>query len=344
MVKRRLLVAAAFLLAAFSVQAQTGGAGGAPSAPDPFALQTTAVFDCASEGGLTWNCNEPFTDTGGKTVRNLTINTGIRNLVLIIAGQSNREAEAPSAYSPTNASAIDNFNVQNGAIYAYSDPPLGSSYIATGAPTGGPGHLGGRIADKFISGGQFDRVIAVPVAIGGSIVAQWATGGPLANRLCGAIARLKARGIVPGTNVTFAIEWGQGESDNGVTSQANYTSSLNNVISNVGSCGFTGRWFVAEETWIVGTTSATIQAAQAAVINNTTVFVSGNIDSLNATNRVSDNTHLNDTGIAAAATLIYNAMHASGAPFLWQPSFAANDNWLAVDGCNDNTLDLCKAM
>jgi hypothetical protein len=26
-------------------------------------------------------------------------------------------------------------------------------------------------------------------------------------------------------------------------------------------------------------------------------------------------THLNDTGAAAAATLVYNAMHASGAPF-----------------------------
>jgi hypothetical protein len=41
----------------------------------------------------------------------------------------------------------------------------------------------------------------------------------------------------------------------------------------------------------------------------------GNIDSLNATNRIADNTHLNDTGAAAAATLVYNAMHASGAPF-----------------------------
>jgi hypothetical protein len=37
-------------------------------------------------------------------------------------------------------------------------------------------------------------------------------------------------------------------------------------------------------------------------------------DTLNATNRLADNTHLNDTGAAAAALLVYNAMHASGAP------------------------------
>jgi hypothetical protein len=37
--------------------------------------------------------------------------------------------------------------------------------------------------------------------------------------------------------------------------------------------------------------------------------------SLNARGGLSDNTHLNDTGIAAAATLISNAMRASGAPF-----------------------------
>lgn len=33
-----------------------------------------------------------------------------------------------------------------------------------------------------------------------------------------------------------------------------------------------------------------------------------------------------------------------GQAFLWQPPFASNDNWQAMDGCNDNTSDLCKAM
>lgn len=44
-------------------------------------------------------------------------------------------------------------------------------------------------------------------------------------------------------------------------------------------------------------------------------WAGANADSLNATNRQTDNTHFNDTGMASLATLIYNAMHASGAPY-----------------------------
>lgn len=62
-------------------------------------------------------------------------------------------------------------------------------------------------------------------------------------------------------------------------------------------------------------TSATIQAAQAAVVDNVVTFQSGNIDTLTTGNRQTDGTHLNDAGAAGAATLIYNAMRASGAPF-----------------------------
>lgn len=342
---RRVLVAALLYLS-LALGALAGGAGGnGGGGPDPFALQFTGVYDCASEGGFTFNCNEAYNVTFGRTPRNLTINTGIRNLVLISAGQSNRQSEAPSAYTQTNPNAIDNFNIQDGAIYPYVDPALGTGYIATGIPTGGPGSVASRVADKFISGGQFDRVIAVPVAIGGSMVADWATGGRLANRLCVTMRRLAARGITPSTtNVTFGIEWGQGESENGVTSQATYTTLLNQVISNAAACGFVGRWFVSIETWNAGNVWAPVQAAQTAIVNGTTIFQSANADSLNATNRVSDNIHFNDTGIAALATLIYNAMHATGAPFLYQPPFAANDDWQALEGCNDNTRDLCKAM
>ena len=58
-----------------------------------------------------------------------------------------------------------------------------------------------------------------------------------------------------------------------------------------------------------------MQAAQVALANGTTVFAGGDLDTLNATNRQADNTHFNDTGAAAAATLIWNAMHASGSPY-----------------------------
>jgi hypothetical protein len=50
-------------------------------------------------------------------------------------------------------------------------------------------------------------------------------------------------------------------------------------------------------------------------VNGTTVFQSGDIDTLTAASRQGDNVHLNDAGAASAATLIYNAMHASGGVF-----------------------------
>lgn len=262
--------------------------------------------------------NAGYQATGGKTVRSATINTGIRNLVLIVAGQSNYQNVAPSAYTPTNASAIDNFNVYDGGMYAAADPLLGASWMYTTLGQSGsnpsPGNIGTRVADLLITNGKFDRVILVPVAIGGTSVSMWATGS-LSNRITTAMARLESRGIVPGmTNVTFAVIWGQGESDSG-TSQADYTSRLNTVISNAAAAGFSGRWFINKQTWLAGTTNATVQAAQDAMPNGSTIFAGANADSLNATNRYADNTHFNDTGIAALATLVYNAMHASGAPY-----------------------------
>lgn len=279
---------------------------------DPFPLGENFRSDQA------WQNNGGYRSTAGKTVRSLTINTGIRNLVLIVAGQSNYQNVANTAYTPTNGSALDNFNVYDGGMYAAADPLLGASWTYTTLGVGGtnpsPGNIGTRVGDLLITNGKFDRVILVPVAIGGTAVADWATGA-VSNRIPTAMARLASRGITPATTgVTFAVIWGQGESDAG-TGQATYTSRLNTVISNAASAGFSGRWFINKQTWIGGVVDTNTQAAQVAMPNGSTIFAGADADSLNATNRYSDNTHFNDTGMAALATLVYNAMHASGAPY-----------------------------
>lgn len=320
---------AVFLVALFFsfVASAQSGVGGAASSPNPYAQPSNGVFVCFGEpsagaGSHTFNCNEPFNDTFGRTPRNLVINTGIRNLVLIVAGQSNRQAVAATPYVPTNASAVDNFNIMDGAIYPYVDPPLGSSYMLTAIPGGGPGHVGGRIADKFITNGIFDRVIVVPIGIGGSVIADWATGGRLQDKFCVTMARLAARGITPATtNVTFAVDWGQGESDNGVTSQANYQTRFGQMYARLQACGFVGRFFISKESWLANTVDANIQSAQAALVNNPNgLYAGADADSIGSADRVIDvppsgTTHFKDSGNAALATLIYNAMHASGAPF-----------------------------
>ena len=284
------------------------------SQSDPFTIIEQNIY----QSPILWQSNHGYTDTGGKTVRNAAINTGVKNLVLIIDGQSLMGAGTPTAYTVTNSGAIDNFNFYDGSNYVYSDPPLGSTwaYLALGGslPTPSPGSLGGRIADKFITNGVFARVIVVPIAVGGTAIATHAT-GRLTDRIGVAIKRLASIGITPATtNVTFAILWGQGEGDSGTSTPA-YTSALQTVRANAVAAGFSGRFFVNKETWVGGVVTPAVQAAQTGVVDNSTFWAGADMDSLNATNRIADNTHLNDTGAAAAATLIYNAMHASGAPF-----------------------------
>ncbi|MCS3929595.1 hypothetical protein M2175_004626 [Bradyrhizobium elkanii] len=260
------------------------------SNPDPFVLNELGQ---ASTG--------MFKDTNGKTARAPGLNPAVSTLVLISAGQSNRTTLNPTSFTPTtNAAVIDNFSVYDGNTYNASGPLLGTQYV----PTQGPGNLMTRVGDKLVTAGKFARVILVPLAIGSTSVIDWSTGN-YADRIPCALRRLASRGIAPRANVAFAIEVGLGETD-GVSgmSSATWQSNFGVWFSNVAAAGFTGKWYVAQETWDGGAVSASVAAGQAAVVNGTTVFAGANADSLNASNRQPDNTHFNDTGADALATLI----------------------------------------
>lgn len=277
------------------------------SSPDPFILNDSIT----NANGLLVN-----RQTLGLTPRPQAFNSALRNLVLIGAGQSNYTTLIPTLYVPTNTAAIDNFNIYDGNSYPISGPLLGTEWDHSGGAPSGNGNVLARLVDKLIAGGNWDRIILVPIAVGGTTAADWAVGN-LADRFPCAMRRLASRGYVVGaTGLTFAITWGQGENDktNGTT-QIAYTAAMNTIMTNLLDAGFVGRFYVNQQTWISGTTSSAVAAAQAALPNGTTFFAGGNLDSLNASNRQSDNTHFNDTGADAAATLIYNAVHASGAPF-----------------------------
>lgn len=215
-----------------------------------------------------------------------------------------------TVYIPTNSSVVDNFNIYDGAAYEFGPTS------ALGCSGSGRGNSAPRIGDLLISNGKFDRVITVPIGIGSTPVSEWAAGS-CSDRVRVAMRRLAARGITPGTTgITFAMVWGQGEQDNlDATSQANYTSRLNAFIANSQADGFSGRFFINVESYVGGVTSSAVQAAQAAVVNNTTVFAGANWDSIGPSGRQIDNVHPNDVGASIGATAIYNAMVASGSPF-----------------------------
>jgi hypothetical protein len=269
--------------------------------PDPFLLTDLTIAGQA-----------PYRVTPAQ--RSITINPAQKTLVLLVAGQSNWTNITPTLYTPTNSSVVSQMNIYDGAFYGIADNMLGSSYYQG---TFGPGNISARVADLLVTNGSFNNVIVVNFAVGSTAIASWDVGGALYERGNVAMKRLAARGITPATTgVTFGYLWGQGETDKTAgTSQSAYTTSLNEVMAKLTASGFSGRFFICKETWIGGGVSSAVQAAQVAAVNGTTVFSGGDLDSLDATNRQADNTHFNDTGAAAAATIVYNAMHASGSPY-----------------------------
>lgn len=279
---------------------------GFASSPDPYVLRAFGASD--NFAGISWK------DTNGLSRRSPAIDPALKTLVLITSGQSLWANICPTLYIPVNAGVIDQMNIYDGALYGIGGPLLGSSYVAAL----GPGNITARLADLLVANGKFDRVIVVSTAIGSTTASMWADAtGDLYNRVPVAMARLADRGIVPGMpGVTFACIWGLGESDNHIgTSQAAFTASGVSFLSKLHSTGFKGRIFIPRESWILGATSNAIRAAQAALMNGTTVFSGGNLDSLTAASRQADNTHWNDLGAVSAALLVYNAVHATGSPY-----------------------------
>ena len=277
------------------------------SAPDPYVLD-----DLIAPG---------HNATGGLTPRSLVINPAFRTLVLVTSGQSLLCNTNPTLFTPANNTVIDNFNIYDGVAYPISGALLGAT---NSIPVGllGPGNLSARVADLLIASGIWNRVILVPIGVGGTFIVDWSAGHlstpGVGGRFGVAMRRLAARGIAPATTgVTFANLFGLGETDsaNG-TSSAAWQASFATLMANNVSAGFSGKTFVNLETLTAGATNSTIRAAQAAVVNGTTIFQGGDLDTLTGgTNRQVDGTHLTDSGAASAATLIYNAMHASGAPY-----------------------------
>jgi hypothetical protein len=278
--------------------AQRGGV----SAPDPFIIGEVFPF-------------VGVRDTNCCVARGDTFNSGQKNLALIVAGQSNCGNVNPTLFIPGSTSVIDEKNVYDGGSYNINGMMLGSANGGAN-PGAGPGNVSARLAQLFITNANFDHIVIGNVCIGSTVAADWATGST-SNRIAVMLKRFASRGITPATTSwTFAITWWQGESDNfNGTTSVSYQASMNTILTNAKNAGFTGRFFINEQTWNAGVTSATIQGAQTGLVDSVNFWLGGNIDTLNATNRNSDNTHLNDTGAAAAALLVYNAMHASGAPF-----------------------------
>lgn len=262
---------------------------GGGSRTDPFYLADAAKYGPA--GAVN-------SSAVGRTQRDPRIIAGEDTAVFIVAGQSHVGNYATGTFTPTNGSKLDNLNIIDGGVYAAADPALGTD--GTGA------HWPYRMADAMITAGMYDRVILVPIALNGTAVAEWAPGGAYSSKLTVAFARCAALSL-PVTGVI----WQLGEQDKILgTSQAAWEASFDAMVAAQVALGNNVPWFVVKSTMVTNAVSATIQAAQDAVLGGS-VYTGGNCDSLTGgTNRQGDGTHLTATGAAAMAALAKTAIDA----------------------------------
>ncbi len=271
-------------------------AGGAP--PGIYKI-TENVADLAS---LNWN-RQGFADTTGRTGASSAITGGEKTAVIIIPGQSNVANSRPSDYTVTQAKSHA-LNIYDGAVYVAKDPQLGADST--------DGSFAGILADKLIVAGTFTRVILVPIAMDGSQVQDWTPRGPYFQRLRVAYLRCRANGWVGNADVHMLVLLGIGETDNVLnTTQANWQAYFQEMKAGLDGYGFTGKYWVNKQSMSSNAVDATIQAAQAAVVDNVRVFACADVDSLTGgTNREADGTHLSDTGMTNMAELCKVALAA----------------------------------
>jgi hypothetical protein len=128
--------------------------------------------------------------------------------------------------------------------------------------------------------------------------------------------RLTALGVVPGSNLKMIVDWAQGPTDNIFeTSSGVWEQRFRQMVAGAKAAGFSGRWFVATDTWFVGKTSAFLQQAQVAVCDNMDIFPGFNSDSLDQSVRSDPAGHFSDAGAALVASGTLIAIQNSGPLF-----------------------------
>ncbi|NTG12684.1 sialate O-acetylesterase [Agrobacterium rhizogenes] len=239
-----------------------------------------------------------YSNLSGKTPSTPRLTSGANTAVLLVVGQSNAANYASaSLYAPTNATKIDNLSIVDGGTYRGSDPGLGC--------TGNLASWLFRSADLLINDSTFDRVILVPIAVGGTSITLWAPTGSLFSRISAAIARCSNVGLS-----VSAVAWQQGEADTSMA-QATYAGHLTSIISATRALGMPAPWFIGKSTYNGGVTSPTVRAACAEVVNNVDIFAGADTDTLTGTTyREPSLVHFNEAGINAAAGLWRDALEA----------------------------------
>lgn len=137
-----------------------------------------------------------------------------KTMIALVFGQSNAANNGKVPYTPRHASVL---NYYGGKLYIAKDPLFGNTNIGGSVWT----HLG----DMLIDSGLYDKVIFIPIAVGGSAIERWVS-GDCHEKLEKTLQELAAQHI----RVTHIL-WHQGETDNLLnTPAAKYKEQLGAIL------------------------------------------------------------------------------------------------------------------
>jgi hypothetical protein len=234
-----------------------------------------------------------FRDATGRTLISTDqFRTNSKLAVLLGVGASNiaNEGDPDGRYVP--ASGVFNFNFFDGRIYQARDPLLGATLDRSNVFT--------RVGARLVAAGLYERVLLVPIAHGGTFIAEWVPGGRMHPRLARTIKMLRRRGIA----VTHVL-WQQGEAE-ASTPSADPTDWANHFrdIASVVRDAFAGSiFFVAQCTICCNDPNEVIRAAQRSVVDPKHGILPGpDLDAIGREQRW-DDCHFSIAGLERAADL-----------------------------------------
>jgi hypothetical protein len=211
--------------------------------------------------------------------------------VFVTLGQSQTANAGEVTFAARDG--VLNLNPFDGKLYQARDPLLGCNDEQ--------GNFASRLGDLLVAEGLWDKVVLLPIGVGGSAVAEWAPGGVHHHRIAAAIGCLREARLRP-----TAVLWAQGEADAipGADGRR-YREKLRQVIDTFRTGGMDAPFHVAVSTFcnVTSDGNAVIRAAQRAVVAPAEgIFAGPDTDRLGIAYRY-DNCHFTDEGLWAVARL-----------------------------------------
>lgn len=225
--------------------------------------------------------------------------------IFLVCGQSNAANHGEGLFQPREE--VRTLNFMTLRSYVANDPLPGAS--------GSGGSIWSRLGDLLLEGGFFERVLFVPIAFGGTYVADWTTEGRTRRRLTLALSRLRKR--LGTAFLDFdAVFWQQGEAEANLTdiSAATYAANLGRAVMLLRSCGVFCPVFVAQSTVCNDPiphpfrNHAAIRAGQLGIVDISTGILRGPDTDLIGPSGRRDGCHFAEAGLREAAYLWLKAI------------------------------------